>query len=46
MYPYGTFTLFAGIIAMRSIFFGSSLGLIGGKFIKSMYDKFIINKSP
>jgi hypothetical protein len=45
MYPYGTITIFTGIILMRSLLFGSSLGLIGGKFIKSMHDKFIINKS-
>lgn len=43
MWPYGAASIFTGVIAIRSLFFGSCIGLLGGKLAKNIYDKFYIN---
>ena len=45
MWPYGAVTTIGGIIAVRSLVFGSFFGLIGGKVAKSVFEKFSVAKS-
>ncbi len=37
--PYGLVTIFAGIVVVRSLLFGSAFGLITGRIAKNIYDK-------
>lgn len=41
MFPLGIISMFGGMLVVRSLIFGSALGLMGGITSKYMYSNFV-----